>query len=469
MKRALIILLILGATIGLSVAGYWYAGSDSEPKPLADDPNVEIVPVERRSLSDVVNATGTIEPRAEVELNFEISGLVAEVLVKQGQSVSPGAVLARLDTSNLELALRRAEIELAQKEADLQKLFEPAAAAQIEASQAKIESARLALAELLNDPNQADELAKAAATLATRQIALQEAQWAYDQVAYHGDVGAMGQANELQQATLDYEAALADYNISVRGSTDAEVAQARATLADASANLADLLEGPSQAEIASQQATIDLARISLEEQQRDLEQAVLLAPTGGVVQEVTIEPGERVLQDAQNAALLLADTSAYLLKVQVDEIDIGRIKPGQPVNLVLDAFAEQEFEGQVVDVAPRPVAGENNAIVTYEVTIAVDTSRGDPGLLAGMTATANIEIRRLEEVMVIPNRAINIERETESPMIYVEKLGADGQLMRVEVELGLRDNQVTEIVAGLEAGDQIIIRSQPQVEFGPST
>ncbi|MCB0153273.1 MAG: HlyD family efflux transporter periplasmic adaptor subunit [Anaerolineae bacterium] len=469
MKRALIILLVLGGTIGLSVAGYWYAGPDSEPKPLADDPNVEIVPVERRSLSDVVNATGTIEPRAEVELNFEISGLVAEVLVKQGQSVSPGTVLARLDTSNLELALRRAEIELAQKEADLQKLFEPAAVAQIEASQAKIESARLALAELLNDPNQADELAKAAASLATQQIALQEAQWAYDQVAYRGDVGAMGQANELQQATLDYEAALADYNISVRGSTDAEVAQARATLADASANLADLLAGPSQAEIASQQATIDLARISLEERQRDLEQAVLIAPTGGVVQEVTIEPGERVLQDAQNAALLLADTSAYLLKVQVDEIDIGRIKPGQPVNLVLDAFAEQEFAGQVVDVAPRPVAGENNAIVTYEVTIAVDTSQGDPGLLSGMTATANIEIRRLEAVMVVPNRAINIERETESPMIYVEKLGEDGQLMRVEVELGLRDNQVTEIVAGLEAGDQIIIRSQPQIEFGPST
>ena len=86
-----------------------------------------------------------------------------------------------------------------------------------------------------------------------------------------------------------------------------------------------------------------------------------------------------------------------------------------------------------------------------------------------MTATANIEIRRLEEVVVVPNRAIKIEREAEQSMIYVEKLGEDGQVMRVEVELGLRDSQMTEIVAGLEAGDQVIIRTEPQIPFGPST
>lgn len=467
MKRVIVILIILTTVVGLTVAGYQYTNPATEPLSLAEDPNIELALVERETLVDTVSASGRIEPRAEVEMKFEIGGVVEEVLLERGQYVTAGTVLARLNTDDLELEVRRADIDLDQQEAELGKLFEPELVEKIASAQAKMESARLKLVELLEGPDQ-DEITKAEAELSLKQIALKKAQWDYDQVAYRGDIGAMPQADKLQETTLEYEKALADYNIAVQEPTAAEIAEARSAMADAEATLAELLQGPSAAEIASRQASVDKARLTLEEQKSNLEQAVLLAPTDGVILEVSIEPGERVLNEADNAAMIIADTSAYLLKVEVDEIDIGRIARGQETNIVLDAFIDAEFEGQVADVAPRPVAQESNNIVTYEVIITLITTSGDPGLLPGMTATAAIETERLEEVMVVPNRAIQIDRQSERAMVYVEKLDEEGNAVRVEIELGLRNDAVTQVAAGLDEGDQVIIRKEPGLGPTPS-
>jgi len=459
MKRILIITFILATTIGTSVFGYSYM-RPSEPQSVTDDPTVEIVQVELETLVDTVNASGRIEPKAEVEMKFEIGGIVKEVLVERGQYVTAGTILARLDTDNLELEVQRAEIDLVQQEAELEKLFEPQLAEKVASAQAKMESARLNLAELLDGLDQ-DEITKAAANLRLKEVALQKAQWAYDEVAYRADIGGLPQADALQEATLNYEAARADYNIAVREPTDAEIAEARSTLADTEANLAELLQGPSPADIAAKEATVDKARLALQEKRDDLKDAELIAPTDGVLLQINIEPGERVLNEADEAAMIIANTLAYLLKVEVDEIDIGQIVRNQEAVVTLDAFVDQEFAGRVADISPRPIKDDANAIVTYEVTITLDTAGSDPGLLSGMTAYATIETRRLEEVLVIPNRAIQIDREGNRSTVYVEKLDEKGEVMRVEIELGLRNGEVTQVVAGLDKDDQVIIRTQP--------
>jgi HlyD family secretion protein len=467
MKRVLLITLILAAIIGVSVAGYWYAAPAAKPPKLTDDPNVEIVAVGRETLQDTVNATGRIEPRAEVEMKFQIGGVVAEVLVERGQHVTAGTVLARLDTTNLELEIQRAKIDLAQQQAEFDKLFEPELAERVASAQAEVQSTRLKLADLLDGPDP-DEVTKAEADLSLKQIELKKAQWEYDQVAYRGDVGAMPQADRLQEATLNYEIAQANYNIAVKEPTPAEIAGARATVASAEASLAELLKEPSAAEIASLQASIDKAQLTLHEKQRNLEEAVLAAPTDGVLLEVNIEPGERVLNEENEAAMVVANTSAYLLKVEVDEIDIGRIARGQTATIDLDAFTDREFEGRVADISPRPVSEASDAIVTYEVTITLDTGQDAPGLLSGMTANATIETGQLEQVVVIPNRAIQIDRQSGQPKVYVEKLDSDGNPTRVEVELGMRNGSVTQVVDGLAEGDQVVIRNQPEGEATPN-
>ena len=110
---------------------------------------------------------------------------------------------------------------------ELEKLFEPQLVEKVVSTQARLESARLKLVELAEGPDQ-DEITKAAASLRLKEVVLQKAQWAYDEVAYGADIGGLPQAEALQEATLNYEAALADYNIAVRQPTAAEALAALA-------------------------------------------------------------------------------------------------------------------------------------------------------------------------------------------------------------------------------------------------
>lgn len=458
MKRALIILLILAVVIGATVGSYYYF-QPTEPQSITEDPSVEIVEIGRETLFDSVSTTGRIEPKAEVEMNFEIGGVIKEVLVERGQPVTAGTVLALLETDNLELAIQQAQIDLAQQQAELDRLFEPVLQEKVAAAQTRIDTARLRLADLQSGPDE-DEIARAAVALRRAENQLKQAQWAYDEVAYRGDVAAMPQANQLEEATLEYEAAQAEYNIATRGPTALDIAEARSTLADAEASLAELLQEPSAADIAARQASIQRAELSLEESKRNLERAVLVAPTDGVILDISIEPGERVLSEAQDAALLIADTSAYLLKTEVDELDVGRIARGQPAIVTLDAIFDREFEGRVADISPRPVTNDANAIVTYEVTLTFDTPEEGVTILPGMTASANIETRQLKDVVVVPNEAIQVDRTDGRSTMFVEKLDEDGNPMKVEIELGLQDETVTEVQAGLNEGDEIIIRGK---------
>ncbi|MEW5960208.1 MAG: HlyD family efflux transporter periplasmic adaptor subunit [Chloroflexota bacterium] len=458
MKRFFITLLILIVLVGGGVAGYQYL-VQVQTTNAQENFNVEIVKIGRDTLVDTVSASGSIEPQAEVEMKFETGGTVKEVLVKEGQVITAGTVLARLDTSDLELQVRSAEIDLAQARANLEQLFEPELAEKVAAARAAVKSAQLNLADLADGPDP-DDVTKAEVALKQTEITLKEAQWAYDQVAYRGDVGAMSQANELQDATLAYESAVADYNQAVKEATPVELAEAQSSLASAQSSLAELLKEPSAAEIAAQQASVDKAQLSLEETQSDLNNAVLVAPTGGVVLQVNIEPGERVLDDATDAALTIADTSTYLLKMEVDELDIGQVRQGQRAAVTIDAFGKQTFEGTVTDISPSPVSSDTDSIVTYEVTITLDTQGQSLGLLSGMTANATIETQQLKDVLVVPNRAIQTDQSGNESITYVEKLDSQGNSMRVEIETGLRSGSVRVVIAGLEEGDQVIIPQQ---------
>jgi RND family efflux transporter MFP subunit len=264
----------------------------------------------------------------------------------------------------------------------------------------------------------------------------------------------------LQEATLNYEASLAEYNLAVREPTKADIAEAQSTIADAEAVLAELLQGPSSADVAGRQAAIDKAQLTLEEKQKNLEDAVLVSPTDGLLLNVNIEPGERVLNEADEAVMVIADVSAYLLKVEVDEIDIGRIAHSQRAEITLDALPDEQLEGRVVDVSPSPLKNDSDGIVMFEVTVAVEAP-GGVNLLPGMTATAAVETERFKDAVVIPSRAVQFDRAASPPTIFVEKLNGDGEAARVEVELGLRNGSMTQVVAGLEVGDELIVRTQP--------
>ena len=114
--------------------------------------------------------------------------------------------------------------------------------------------------------------------------------------------------------------------------------------------------------------------------------------------------------------------------------------------------------GHVSALAPSATAGTSGVIV-YQVTILFDPT--DAPLRAGMSATATITSNSRQDALLVPNRAILLERGTSKT--YVERL-VNGQPQKVEVRLGLRDEQQSEIRDGLTEGDQVVIRKVTSLE-----
>jgi HlyD family secretion protein len=509
MKRVIGIALILVVVAGVSLAGYQFLN----PKPyrITEDPNVEVVNIKRDTILATVNASGRIEPKTEVQVNFETSGVVAQVPVERGQRVTAGTLLARLQTADLELAVKTAQVDLARTQAELKKLYEPAAAQDLVSAQAAVDSARSNLDHVLAGPTpeeiasgraavqsaqanldkvlagpSQDDITAAAADVRRTQLALKQAQWDYDQVSYRGDIGAMPQASQLEQATIDFETARAKYNVAIKGPTQADVSAARSQLAEAQSNLAKLLasptaadkaaaqsqlaeaeaslaklhQGPADADVAVAQATIDAAQLKLQQAQLNLAKASLVAPIDGTVTQVNVKPGEQ--PGTGQAAVVLADMSAYHIDVEIDEIDIGRLALGQKATIAIDAIPDATFAGHVSAISPGPIQGTSSGIVAYEVTVALDDA--DSRLLPGMTTDATIETQRLENVLVIPNRAVGIDRTSGNPVPYVEKVNKLGDPARVQIELGLRNETVSQVVKGLDEGDQIVVSGQSRLQ-----
>ena len=405
---------------------------------------VRAMPVRTGTVSSYIKATGNLEAAEEASLSFDIDGTVAEIFVERGDIVEEGDVLARLDTTDVELAVTKAEISLKKAEASLAKIVAEPDEDDVASDRASLTSAQASYDALLEGQSE-EEVTVAAASLRKAEVSLQEAQWAYDKVAFKGDVGASSQAATLQDATIDYQTALANYQMTVDDASEEEILSAVSKVASAEATLYNLLEGSSDEDIASAEADVETAQLNLEEAQRELEQASLTARFSGTVTEVNGGVGERV----ETAGVIdLADLSVLHIDVPVDEIDLPEVVVGQSAIVVLDALSDVNITGQVTAIAPSPTGTD---IVTYEVTVTLDEQQ--EGAVVGMTSNVSIETERHENVVVVPSTMVAVDDTTGET--YVNKVEEDGTTTKTVIELGLREDDLIEVLSGLEEGDRI--------------
>jgi HlyD family secretion protein len=456
MRRALIVLVILAVLVA---AGAWaYQRFFAQTDQVVEER--EEVVVARGRLVATVNATGTILPERQTTLSFMSPGRVAEVLVVEGEAADAGQVLARLETTDLEFAINQAELAVEQAElslasAQVQLLRSQSEPAEydIAAAEAAVESAKASYRRLLAGPSE-EEIQVARASLDQAGASLDQAQRAYNQVADRPDVGLLPQALSLEQATLAYEAAQASFELTQRDPTQAELSAARSAIVQAEAALARLQEGLSEedllvAELGVEQAQlgVEQARLSLEQAQNQLESAVLIAPHDGVVTLVGIEPGE--LAGGQ-PAFVLTDLSRLHVDVTVDEIDIGRVFEGQPATLTFDALPGETLDGQVDEIAYT--AQFDSGVVTYRVTVRLAPTEAP--LRVGMTANVDIVTEERDDILLVPNRFIRVERAT--GQAFVDRAAGAG-IQSIEIQIGLRDELHSEVLAGLSEGDVVVL------------
>jgi HlyD family secretion protein len=172
-----------------------------------------------------------------------------------------------------------------------------------------------------------------------------------------------------------------------------------------------------------------------------------------VITAVNVAEGEI----ASGIVIELVDLNSLEVILNVDEIDIGALEVGQPAIITLESWPDTEIESEIASIAPNAVTGPDSAVVIYEVRLTLAES--DLPIRVGMTANASLITANRENVLLVPNAAINADRGNGTYSVNLVSTNADGSqtVTEVAVTIGLRDGRYTQITSGLQAGDEVAI------------
>lgn len=323
-----IIPLVVVALLALALLGYWLLGRDRDTSQIVLQGNVDL---------------------RQVELPFNDSERIAEVLVEEGSTVKAGQVLARLDTGRLMPRVAQAEARVAAQGEVLRKLRNGA---------------------------RPEEKAQARAALAAAQA---EAVNATSQLQRLRSINDESKGRAI--SPQDLEAAVAAARMS-----EAQAESSRKAL--------DLtLAGPRVEEIDQAKAQLDAAEADLALLKRQLADAELIAPTDGVIRNRLMEPGE--LATPQRPVFALAITTPKWVRAYLSEVELSRIALGAPARITMDSAPDAPLAGKVgfisstAEFTPKTVQTEElRTSLVYEIRVLVDDPQDR--LRLGMPATVTI-------------------------------------------------------------------------------
>lgn len=419
-------------------------------------------PAVRGSLVASVGATGTVRANQSAELIWQTTGTVESVEVAIGQRVSSGDVLAALDRTSVSQNIVLAESELLSAQRALEDLrLSTQAQADAELALAQAQKAyddAKKKVDAINFDRASETLIdnkKAELDLLDQRIAVTRRLYASVANLPTGDSRKAEVTAQLTSLELQRDKLVAEINWYTGRPTENEIAQRKANLEVAAAaltaaelRLERLVDGvdpvelaAAEARVAAAQATLNLARIS--------------APFAGTITRVDPLPGDLV--SAGLPAFRLDDLSRLLVDVSISEIDINDIKQDQGVTLTFDAILGKTYNGKIVEVGQIGAAtsGGVNFTVTVELT--------DPDDLVkpGMTAAVSILTKELDDVLLVPNRAVRFVDGQR--VVYVLQGGVP---VAVNITLGATSDVVSQVLDGdLQEGDLVVLN--PPTIFAP--
>jgi RND family efflux transporter MFP subunit len=433
---------MIGLVSGLSVA---YGGASESSTAGAGDGTTQVIPVQYGDLTSTIYASGSLVYSTSEQLAFDSAGTVAEVNVAKDDTVKKGDVLARLDSESIqsvEQAVAKARINLRDAQQALQDAQNPYSELDIASAQNAVEQAQVQLT---------DAQTRGPIQVANAQYALDKAYQRYT-TSLAGYMGGTVTFDEYQQAMRDWETAKLDL-ASAKVNADKSVIDAESKLATVQQTLADVLAGPDPLEVALRQSELDSAQAALDDALQQLESAKegypVVAPFDGVVASVNVSPGDEV--NANTVALELIDPSAFEMSAIVDEIDVAQLRLGQEATVALDAISDVELHGNVTSISA--FAQSQSGVVSYPISISLTVPDGVQ-LLAGMSATATVEIKLASHALLVPSAAV-----TEMGGRSVVMVMVDGQPQPRMVTVGATDGVETEVVTGINEGDEVIVQT----------
>lgn len=436
MKKLLIVFIVIAALAG-GIYGFtqWRAAQQASALE-----NLQTEEAGRGQLISTIGATGQVRSSQSVNLAWKTTGTVGEVYVEEGDFVRAGEKLAELKQTSLPQAVILAQADLVNAQKALEDLETSAETARIQALQAISNAARAVRdAQYRLDnyimPAELQNLNTMEA-LDLMQRRLDGARLAFEPVKFlsSNDPKRKELKEKLDQAQADYDAAVKrlDYEYAL------QVAQSN--LEKARQDYEKWKDGPNPDDVAAVQARIAAAQAALS-------QAYIEAPFDGVVTLVNTQPGDQVSVGA--LAFRLDDLSSLLVDLSVSEVDINQVQPGQDVTLTFDAIRGQEYRGVVTEV--DRVGSELQGAIEFKVT--VELLNPDEKVKPGMTAAVNIVVDQLEDVLLVPNRAVRFRDGKQ--VVYILK---EGQVVPVTIQIGASSDTSSQVIGGdLQIGDLIVL------------
>jgi HlyD family secretion protein len=345
---------------------------------------------------------GNVDLR-QVELPFNNSERIAEVLVQEGDRVRRGQVLARLDTGRLEPQVAQAEAQAAAQRQIVARLHSGSRPEEIAQAEAQAAAQRQVVTRLRNG-SRPEEIAQARANVESAKADAANARRQYERIkaALEGSAGRAVSQQDVDTAKVTWDVAEAKLMVNqktlalaVAGPRQEEVAEAEAKLAMNQKALALVVAGPRKEEVAEAETRLRAAEAQLALLRQALADAQLVAPMDAVVRTRLLEPGE--MASPQKPVFSLAITDPKWVRAYVSEPDLGKVYPGMTAFVAVDSFPEQRFEGwigfisPVAEFTPKAVQTEElRTSLVYEVRVFVK----DPSdaLRLGMPATVSLPL-----------------------------------------------------------------------------
>jgi multidrug efflux pump subunit AcrA (membrane-fusion protein) len=379
MKRAPFLIMLVGVCVSLAACG-------GAPTTATTTPT--IAPVKD---SAAINAEGKLQPLQSVDLSFATGGEVAEVLVKEGDAVKAGDVIARLKSDAQQAAVARAEAGVAAAKAGEAKYLEQLPQ-QIAAAEADIRSAEAQLAASSAKQNDPAAIAAAEAAVLQARISQQATEDAYKRVLDRKLYGPTEEQARLTVETAKRTTEAAELRLqqlrsgSATQATAAGITAAQARLDAARARL-DQLQAEAQGRPnPTYAAAIRQAEAALQSARNAVADTELRAPFAGAIAQLEVKAGETAEPDTPVA--VLADFSSWLVETSdLTEIKVPNVKEGQSVVVTLDALPELELKGAVDAIGVMYQTSSGDIVYPVKIKL-IDT---DPRLRWGMTAVVEFE------------------------------------------------------------------------------
>jgi HlyD family secretion protein len=402
---------------------------------------------DRGTVTSVVSGTGSLLPAGRMNVGFKQTGVLTEVDVKVGDKVTTGQLLARIDSTAQQAALASAQASLASAQANLQSTQSPLTSAQVAQLQHQVNNSVQSYNDTVasvNATNQAD-----AATVAS------------DQAKVNADCpnGAQCSQEQAQLATDKTKQNMDAISGQSRiNSASQQITSARDSLAVQNQVKPNSLAS-SQAQVASAQAQVQSAQVALN-------QTTLTAPTSGVVISINGIPGETAgsgtAQSPGSLAplpssggsggtsgfMVIDDTSSFVAVMPFAETDAARLAANQTSSFTFDAIPGLTISGHVLTISPSATVVSN--VVDYYVSFVLN--RTDPRLREGMTANASVTVAEADNAVRVPNAAVRTTGGTTMVTVL-----SKGQQVPTEVITGVVGDTYTEIKAGLNEGDTVVL------------